>query len=130
MVNFRKKESAFLNKYEICRMATVGNAVPHIVPICYMLINGHFYLATDYDTKKYRNLVKNRSIALVIDVYQPNKAVVIQGEAELIDEGKEFRQVYRKFYRKFAWVRDTPWNEREAPFIKVKPLVKISWGLE
>lgn len=129
MVKFSSKELAFINKYEICRMATVSNGKPHLAPICYMFINDHFYLATDYDTKKYRNLLKNRNVALAIDVYQPNKAVVVEGEAEIIEQGKEFREVYDKFYRKFAWARATPWKEREAPFIKIKPLRKVSWGL-
>jgi len=129
MVKFSSKELAFINKHEVCRVATVGNGKPHVVPVCHMFVNDRFYLATDYDTKKYKNLLKNKNIALVIDAYQPNKAVVIEGEADIIEEGKEFREIYDKFYEKFAWVRATPWEEREAPFIKVKPLKKISWGL-
>jgi len=129
MVKFSSKELAFINKYEVCRMATVGNGKPHVVPICFMFIDNHFYLATDYDTKKYRNLLKNRNVALVIDTYQPNKAVLVEGEAEIVEEGNEFREIYDKFYKKFSWVRDTPWKEKEAPFIKVEPLKKISWGL-
>lgn len=129
MVKFSSKELTFINRYEMCRMATVGNGKPHLVPICYMFMDNHFYLATDYDTKKYKNLLKNRNVALVIDIYQPNKAVVVEGEAEIIEEGKEFKEVYEKFYKKFKWVRDTPWKEKEAPFIKVKPFKKISWGL-
>ncbi|MEE8133028.1 MAG: pyridoxamine 5'-phosphate oxidase family protein [Nitrososphaerales archaeon] len=129
MVRFSSKERTFINEYEVCRMATIGNDKPHVVPICYVLINDHFYLATDYDTKKYNNLLKNRSVALAIDVYQPNKAVIVEGEAEIVEEGKAFREIYDKFYKTFAWVRATPWKENEAPFIKVKPLRKISWGL-
>lgn len=129
MVRFSSKERAFINEYEVCRMATIGNDKPHVVPICYVLINDHFCLATDYDTKKYKNLMKNRSVALTIDVYQPNKAVIVEGEAEIVEEGMVFREIYDKFYKTFAWVRATPWKENEAPFIKVKPLRKISWGL-
>lgn len=129
MVKFTSKELAFINKYEVCRLATVGNNKPHIVPVCYMFINDHFYIATDYNTKKYRNMQTNRNISLVIDVYKPNRAVLIEGEMDIIEEGEEFREVYGKFYKKFDWVRKTPWKEREAPFIKIKPLKKISWGL-
>ncbi|MEM2759679.1 MAG: pyridoxamine 5'-phosphate oxidase family protein [Nitrososphaerales archaeon] len=129
MVKFTSNELAFINKYEVCRIATVGNGKPHITPVCYMFIDGKFYIATDYDTRKYRNLMKNKNISLLIDVYQPNKAVLVEGIAEIIEEGKEFREVYERFYKKFAWVRQAPWREKEAPFIGIKPIRKISWGL-
>jgi len=129
MVKFTNKELAFINKYEVCRLATVGNNKPHIAPVCYLFINDHFYIATDYNTKKYRNMRNNRNVSLVIDVYKPNRAVLIEGEVDIIEEGEEFREVYGKFYKKFDWVRKTPWKEREAPFIKIKPLKKMSWGL-
>jgi nitroimidazol reductase NimA-like FMN-containing flavoprotein (pyridoxamine 5'-phosphate oxidase superfamily) len=129
MVKFTSKDLAFINKYEVCRLATVGNNKPHIAPVCYMFINNHFYIATDYNTKKYRNIRNNNNVSLVIDVYKPNRAVLIEGEVDIIEEGEEFREVYGKFYKKFDWVRKTPWKEKEAPFIKIKPLKKISWGL-
>ena len=58
-----------------------------------------------------------------------NKAVAVQGRAEIIEKGKEFQRLYDKFYIKFEWVRQDPWEEGEAPFVKVKPLHKASWGL-
>lgn len=129
MIKFTAKEVDFINKYEVCRMATASKNKPHVVPVCYMFLDDHFYLATDYGTKKYNNLLNNKSVSLVIDVYQPNKAVMVEGEAEIIERGDEFKKVYDKFYKKFAWVRATPWKEGEAPFIKVKALKKVSWGI-
>ena len=128
-VKFTQKELDFINKYELCRMATSIDNKPHVAPVCYMFVDGYFYIATDYYTRKYQNLLKNKSVSLVIDSYQPNKAVMIEGEAEIIERGKEFKMIYDKFYKKFSWVRATPWKEDEAPFIKVKPLKKVSWGL-
>jgi nitroimidazol reductase NimA-like FMN-containing flavoprotein (pyridoxamine 5'-phosphate oxidase superfamily) len=128
-LKFTQKEADFIDKHEVCRFATSVNNKPHIVPVCYMFVNGHFYIATDYDTRKYQNLKKNRNVALVIDTYQPNRAVMVDGEAEIIEEGDEFKMIYEKFYRKFAWVRATPWKEGEAPFIRVKASRKASWGL-
>ena len=129
VMKFTQKEVDFINRYEVCRMATSVKNKSHVVPICYLFVDGHFYLATDYDTKKYHNLLKNKFVSLVIDTYQPNKAVMIEGEAEIIERGEEFKMIYEKFYKKFSWVRATPWKEGEAPFIKVKPLKKVSWGL-
>ena len=51
------------------------------------------------------------------------------GRAEIIETGQEFAKLYRIFYDRFEWVRHDPWEEGEAPFIKVIPTNKISWGL-
>ncbi len=128
-MKFTKKEADFIDAREVCRLATSSDNKPHVVPVCYIFMDGHFYIATDYGTKKYHNIMKNVSVSLVVDTYQPNKAVMVEGEAELIERGSEFKMIYEKFNKKFAWVRATPWKEGEAPFIKVKPLRKASWGL-
>jgi nitroimidazol reductase NimA-like FMN-containing flavoprotein (pyridoxamine 5'-phosphate oxidase superfamily) len=131
-VEIDKKESEFLLKMEVCRISTSHNDIPHVVPVAYIYENGFFYIATDYDTRKYKNVCINNKVSLVVDVYDPsgeNKAVVIHGTAEIIDGGAEFIMLYQKFYRKFEWVRKDPWKEGEAPFIKIKALNKISWGL-
>jgi uncharacterized protein len=129
---FDKKESKFLLKMEVCRIATSHNDIPHVVPVVYIYENGFFYIVTDYNTRKYKNVCVNNNVSLVVDVYDPsgeNKAVLIQGTAEIIDRGGEFIILYQKFHRKFEWVREDPWKEGEAPFIKIKALNKISWGL-
>jgi nitroimidazol reductase NimA-like FMN-containing flavoprotein (pyridoxamine 5'-phosphate oxidase superfamily) len=128
-----ESEVKFVTNNEVCRIATTYNNIPHVVPISYIYENGFFYFATDYNTKKYRNLKENNRIALVIDVYNSsvdNKAVMIQGITELIESGKEFRRLYKIFEKKFEWVRNDPWKENEAPFVKIKPSKKVSWGLE
>ncbi len=66
---------------------------------------------------------------MVIDRYRPNKAVLVIGEASILKKGPEYRDIYQKFYKKFAWVRSAPWSEGEAPFIVITPVKKVSWGL-
>jgi uncharacterized protein len=132
-VKFTKKEDKFLLENEVCRVATSGNDVPHIIPVTYIYENSSFFFATDYDTRKYKNLRANKNIALAVDIYNSsveNKAVVIQGTIDIIERGEEFKNLYQKFDKKFEWVRNDPWKEGEAPFIKIKPFSKVSWGLE
>ncbi len=124
---FSYKEIEFINKHELCRLATSYNDKPHVVPVCYIFMNNCFYIATDYNTKKFKNIKKNRNVALIIDEYKPNKGIMIEGIAEIIDHGDEFKTVYKKFYDKFVWVKKDPWNEYEAPFIKITPIKKVSW---
>jgi uncharacterized protein len=134
-VKFTEKEVLFLLENEVCRVATSHNDIPHIVPVNYIHENENnfLYFATDYNTKKYQNLEKNKRIAVVVDIYNSsveNKAVIIQGTAELIERGEEFKKLYKIFEKRFEWVRNDPWKEGEAPFVKVKPGIKVSWGLE
>jgi len=131
MVEFTQKEIEFLQKNEACRIATSHDNIPHVTPVTYYFEDGFFYLTTDYDTKKYSNLKKNNKIAITVDVYHSgkHKAVIVQGITEFIEKGSEYKRLYEIFYKKFSWVRENPWKEGEAPFVKIKPKTKTSWGL-
>jgi nitroimidazol reductase NimA-like FMN-containing flavoprotein (pyridoxamine 5'-phosphate oxidase superfamily) len=127
---FSQSETDFLNRNEACRLATCHDQIPHVVPVSYIFEDGSFFIATDYETKKYKNLKHNRSVALVVDVYKSvdNKAICIQGTAEIIESGQEFTRLYKMFHDRFEWVKLDPWNEGEAPFVKITPNNKTSWG--
>ena len=132
-IEFTKIEEKFLLENEACRVATSHNDIPYVTPVTYIYENSYFFIATDYDTRKYKNLKVNKNIGLAVDVYNSsveNKAVIIQGTVDIIERGEEFKRLYKKFEKKFEWVRNNPWKEGEAPFIKIKPFNKVSWGLE
>jgi nitroimidazol reductase NimA-like FMN-containing flavoprotein (pyridoxamine 5'-phosphate oxidase superfamily) len=131
LVKFTQKEIEFLQNNEACRIATSHDDIPHVTPVTYYFEDEFFYLATDYDTKKYSNLKQNNKIAITIDIYTSGKhrAVIVQGTTEFIEKGSEYKRLYEIFYKKFSWVRDNPWKEEEAPFVKIKPKTKTSWGL-
>jgi nitroimidazol reductase NimA-like FMN-containing flavoprotein (pyridoxamine 5'-phosphate oxidase superfamily) len=131
LVSFTKAEKDFLAKNEACRVATCHGDVPHVVPVSYVFEDDLFYMATDLETRKLENIRRNGRAALVVDVYSSvgNKAVCVQGKAEVIERGDEFLRLYKIFHKKFEWVRREPWKEGEAPFVKVVPTSKVSWGL-
>jgi uncharacterized protein len=131
-VTFSKAESHFLDNNEACRIATCHDDVPHVVPVSYIFEDETFYIATDYETKKYENIKNNNRVALAVDVYSPvnNKAICVQGTAEIIEKGEEFARIYKIFNDRFEWVRRDAWEEGEAPFVKIRPTNKISWGLQ
>jgi uncharacterized protein len=131
-VRFTRAEVDFLKENEACRVATCHDNIPHVAPVSYVFEDGLFYFATDVETRKFENLKKNRRVALAVDIYSStgNSAVIVQGRAELIERGSEFTRLYRTFEKKFAWVRADPWKEGEAPFVKVIPTNKASWGIE
>ena len=127
---FSGKEAAFLGKHELCRLATVSaDGRPHVVPVNYVFREGRFYVAVDYATRKLKNIRSHNRVALVVDSFRPQGAVMVEGPARIIEKGAEFRSLYALFHEKFAWVRSDPWTEGQAPFIEVNPDNKVSWGL-
>ena len=131
MLKFTKAETDFLLRNEACRVATCHDNIPHVVPVSYVFEDGLFYFAADLETRKLENIKKNVRVALAVDVYgSSNRAVCVQGRAEIIERGSEFARLYKIFHKRFAWVRQDPWKEGEAPFISVVPTTKVSWGLE
>lgn len=129
-MRFTNRERKFIEGNEVCRFATAdASGMPHVVPVCYIFHGDSFYIATDYGTRKYRNVMENPRAALVIDHYKPHRAVVVQGRVEVLERGEEFRRVREMFYGKFKWARDDPWDEGESPILKLIPERKSSWGL-
>lgn len=132
MIEFSNVEQKFLHSLEDARIATSHDDIPHVKPVSFIFHNDSILIATDYDTRTFKNLKNNPNIAVTIDIYKSggHKAVCIQGESKIIENGEEFKKIYKMFYKKFAWVRNEPWNENEAPFLVIIPKSKVSWGLK
>ena len=132
MLAFSQNEIKFLQLLEEARIATCHDKTPHVKPVSYIFHNDTILVATDYNTRTFQNILKNPKIGIVIDIYKPqeHKAICIQGKVSIIDKGEEFNEIYQLFHNKFQWVRNAPWNENEAPFLKINPTNKTSWGLD
>ena len=131
MIEFSQKELEFLESLEEARLATSHDNIPHVKPVSFVLLNNTILVATDYDTRTFTNVKSNPHTSIVIDIYKSgeHKAVCIQGKTEIIENGEEFKKFYDIFYEKFDWVKREPWKENEAPFLKIIPNNKVSWGL-
>ncbi len=131
MIQFNQKEIEFLKTLEEARIATSHQDIPHVKPVSFVFYQKCIVIATDYDTRTFSNIKTNPNTGIVIDIYKSgqHKSVCIQGQTEIIEFGEEFQELYKLFYEKFEWVRKDPWKEREAPFLKIIPKHKISWGL-
>ncbi|MCV0430214.1 pyridoxamine 5'-phosphate oxidase family protein [Nitrosopumilus sp.] len=131
MKKFTEKEKIFLNSIEEARIATSHDNIPHVKPVSFILVGNEIIVATDYNTRTFSNIKSNTKIGIVMDVYKSgnHKAVCIQGNCEIVETGEEFNKLYDIFYKKFSWVRKDPWKEKEAPFLKINPTNKTSWGI-
>ena len=132
MKKFNQKETKFLESLEEARIATSHENIPHVKPVSFVLDENAIIIATDYKTRTYTNIKSNPKIGIVIDIYKSggHKAVCIQGTTKIVEEGQEFKKLYNIFHKKFDWVRKDPWKENEAPFLKIIPKNKVSWGLD
>jgi nitroimidazol reductase NimA-like FMN-containing flavoprotein (pyridoxamine 5'-phosphate oxidase superfamily) len=126
-----ENEIEFLKSLEEARIATSHDDIPHVKPVSFVFYHGLIFVATDYETRTYKNVKKNPRAAVSIDVYksEDHKAICIQGNVEVLEQGEEFESIYQVFYNKFKWVRDDPWKAEEAPFLKIVPKYKTSWGI-
>ena len=131
MIAFTQNEVEFLKTNEAARFATSHEDIPHVKPVSF-IFDTHIVIATDYETRSFQNVKLNQKVAIVIDSYKSgnHKAICIQGKASIIENGHEFKKLYDLFYEKFEWVRRDPWKEGEAPFLKIIPYGKSSWGLK
>jgi len=131
LIGFNDKEIKFLNELEEARIATSHDNIPHVKPVSFVFVDNSIIVATDYDTRTFSNIKTNSKTGIVIDIYKSggHKAICIQGDVEIIETGINFKKLYDIFYKKFAWVRKDPWKENEAPFLKIIPNNKTSWGL-
>jgi pyridoxamine 5'-phosphate oxidase family protein len=110
-VTFTDDEVAFLTQSRLARVATASSeGQPHVVPVVYEFDGLAFYFAgwKLERSLKFRNLVENKKVALVVDdivtvcPWRP-RGLEVRGVAELASEGGR-------------------------PYVKVSPLVKRSWG--
>ena len=132
MIDYLLNEIKFLESVEEARLATSHNEIPHVKPVSYIFHNNFIFVATDYETRSFQNEKKNQHVGIVIDIYKPqeHQAICLQGTVAVIEKGEEFQEIYQLFYKKFKWVRDDPWQENEAPFLKITATNKTSWGLD
>ena len=132
MIEFSPKEIEFLQSLEEARLATCHDDIPHVKPVSYIYYQNSILIATDYKTRTYKNCQKNPKVGIVIDVYKSggHRAICMQGKIQIIEKGPEFHEFYKIFHERFQWVRSEPWDEMEAPFLKIIPTTKSSWGID
>ena len=132
MIKFTKVEEEFLQSIEEARIATSRADILHVKPVSFIYHNNIILIATDYQTRTFKNVKINPKVSVTIDIYESGKhrAICIQGNVEILEKGQEFLQVYKMFEKKFEWVRNEPWKENEAPFLKIITTNKTSWGLK
>jgi PPOX class probable F420-dependent enzyme len=124
----KPRQLSFLKTHELCRMATASkDGRPHVVPVVYAVDGEDIIIAVDYHTKKLKNLRENPKVALVVDEYRPNGGLMVEGDCEIFERGKEYLRLLQVLFDRFTFYRREPWGEGESPILKVRPTKAVMW---
>ena len=122
---FSGKELEYLKSQRIARIATVtseGSLQPDVVPVGFDFDGDYFYIGglSLLKSRKYKNVLKNNKVALVIDdlksvdPWDP-RGIKVYGTADIVT-------------RHGGYMEGT--GHPNPSYIRVKPDKKWSWGIE
>ena len=126
---FTEKEIEYIKSQRLARIATssispsnVESSQPDVVPVGFDFDGEYFYVGgiNILKSTKYKNVIKNNKVALVIDdlrsinPWDP-RGIRIYGLADTVD-------------RKEGYKSNT--NHPHSRYIRIRPTKKWSWGIE
>ena len=89
-----------ISENKVCVMATVADGAPHCSLMSYATDNDcrEIYMATLKDTKKYRNLIANPTVSLLIDTRDASpkdktRALTVTGVFQAIDDDRKIKEI-------------------------------------
>jgi nitroimidazol reductase NimA-like FMN-containing flavoprotein (pyridoxamine 5'-phosphate oxidase superfamily) len=131
-----KSEVAFIQQLPVCRLATVTEDCEPVVRPVWPVFDGvYVYIASDPDTPKLEHIETNPQVSLVFDDYDRSnwsnvKGVRIQGEAELLWNGEEYRYAHDLLKEKYPeyQTEEGGWKEGDLPIIKITPTGFNKWA--
>ena len=138
----------FLAQARTCRVATLGPAGPHVVPLWFVWAGGALWLSSVVRSQRWADLIRDPRVAVVVDAgeeYHELRGAEIRGTAEPVGEvprhGADDARLAAAellFARKYlggdsmlhdgrhGWLRVTPgkitsWDFRKLPAERARP---------
>ena len=133
MARLKKELAKLVARERVCRVATVGRGgVPHLVPVCHVLVDEKICFASGRNAKKVQNLRANDHVTVTVDIYSDDwshlTGVMIQGSARLIEKGTRFEKLRRLLYAKYPhYPEESAIGARDSVIIEVTPRRIFSW---
>ena len=100
-----KAQAKMLEWERVAHVATVGSGMPHLVPVCHVVVGGKIYFGSGRRGRKVRNVRANARLALTVDVYSDDwsqiTGVMVQGTGRVIErDGRLLRLRKLRFQKK------------------------------
>ena len=139
MVVISAKLKSLITDSSIAYLSTVSHkGHPHIVPICFVLLDQNFYSLLDnkpknvqlLKLKRVQNIISNPKVALIVNHYEDDWDklwhVLIKGNGSIVSNELERRAAIKSLKQKYGQYlhMDVDLN----PVIKIKPTNIVSWG--
>jgi PPOX class probable F420-dependent enzyme len=135
-VKLSKEVARFVARERVARVATAGQGgMPHVVPVCHVLVDGKLYLGSGDDARKVLNVRENPRLAVAVDLYAEDwsqlKGVLLQGTANVLEPGPAFRRVRKALYTKYPqYPTDSALDEDGSVVVELTPTHVFSWGFD
>jgi PPOX class probable F420-dependent enzyme len=134
---FSEAELKFIEGLRVAHLATAdAEARPHVVPVCFVHLDGCVYVVIDEKPKqplrlkRLRNIDENPQVTLVFDRYDEDWSrlawVMAHGTAYVLDGGREHERALVELREKYTQYREMALDEQ--PMIKVTVDRVSSWG--
>jgi nitroimidazol reductase NimA-like FMN-containing flavoprotein (pyridoxamine 5'-phosphate oxidase superfamily) len=135
-IKLSKSDTAFIKQLPIGRLATATEDCEPVVRPVWPVFDGvYIYFASDPDTPKLEQIESNPQVSIVFDDYEKDnwsnvKGIRVQGEAEIMWNGKEYVYAHDLLKEKFPEYRteEGGWKDGDIPIIKITPTFVNKWG--
>jgi pyridoxamine 5'-phosphate oxidase family protein len=128
---FSEKEVEYLKSQYLARISTVSSEdlQPDVSPVGFDFDGEYFYIGgiNLSKTRKYKNVLKNKKVALVIDDLETvnpwaPRAIRIYGTADIVTR--------QGGYMDRAHSSSSSSSSSPPSYIRIRPLQKWSWGVD
>jgi nitroimidazol reductase NimA-like FMN-containing flavoprotein (pyridoxamine 5'-phosphate oxidase superfamily) len=133
MARLKKEVAKLVGRERVCHVATVSSTgVPHLVPVCHVLVDGTICFASGRNARKVQNLRANARAAVTVDIYSDDwshlTGVMIQGDARLVEKGPRFQKLRRLLYEKYPhYPEESAIGARDSVIVEVTPRQVFVW---
>ncbi len=135
-MRLRKSVAKLITWERVSRVGTAGpSGMPHVVPVCHVLVDGKIYFGSGKDGRKVSNLKANPRVTVTVDLYSDDwanlKGVMVQGRARLIGPGPRFRKIRSLLYKKYPqYPAEAALGDDDSIIVEVTPTRLFSWGVD
>lgn len=140
-VTFKASVAALIESARVARLATVdGRGRPHIVPVCFAVVNGCIYSPLDEKPKRVedarlrrvRNIEAHPAVCFLVDRYSEDWSRLawaqVRGEAAIVQPGEDGHGAAVAALRgRYLQYRAMAIDRR--PLVRVQPRQIVSWGV-
>jgi len=132
-----ERQLRFLLARRVAHLATVdATGRPHLVPVCFAVGGGSAYVAIDAKPKRaaprtlkrLRNIAANPRVALTADRWDEDWSrlgwVMIQGVAEILDDGDEHDRAHVLLRARYAQYREMALAELPVIALRIEHVVE------